>query len=48
LIQTLLGQRLIDRWELWQPAIQDVLGAGSYPMFDALVDKMRAALTARS
>jgi hypothetical protein len=48
LIQTLLGQRLINRWDMWQPAIQEVLGAGSYPMFEALVTKMRAAVTARS
>jgi hypothetical protein len=46
LIRTLLGPRLIDRWEMWEPAIQDVLGAGSYPMFEALVTKMRAALAA--
>jgi hypothetical protein len=48
LIQMLLGPRLIDRWEMWQPAIQEVLGAGTYPMFEALVAKMRATLTTRS
>src|ERR1700733_9427739 len=44
LIRTLLGPRLIDRWDMWQPAIEDVLGVGAYPMFEALVVKMRAAL----
>lgn len=46
LIRTLLGRRLIDRWELWQPAIEAVWGTGAYPMFAALVTKMRAALAA--
>jgi hypothetical protein len=40
LIDTLLGQRLIDRWELWQPSL-DALGADAYPMFSSLVDKLR-------
>jgi hypothetical protein len=39
MIRTLLGRRLIDRWELWQPAIG---GGQAYPMFDRLVTKMRA------
>jgi len=44
LIRTLLGPRLIDRWEMWQPAIDAVWGPGAYPMFEALAAKMRAAL----
>jgi hypothetical protein len=48
LIRTLLGTRLIDRWEMWQPAIDEVLGAGAYPLFEALVTKMRAALATSS
>ena len=40
LIRTLLGRRLIDRWEMWQPSI-DVIGRDSYPMFERLVTKMR-------
>lgn len=43
LVRTLLGQRLIDRWEMWKPSI-DAMGADVYPMFDALVVRMRAAL----
>jgi hypothetical protein len=43
MIRTLLGRRLIDRWELWRPAI-DAIGDGqAYPMFGRLVTKMRAA-----
>jgi hypothetical protein len=43
LIRSLLGQRLIDRWEMWQPTIEVIGGRGAYPMFDQLVAKMRAA-----
>ncbi len=43
LIRTMLGRRLIDRWELWQPSIEAIGGTATYPMFDRLVAKMRAA-----
>jgi hypothetical protein len=43
LIRSLLGRRLIDRWEMWRPSI-DVIGADSYPMFERLVTKMRAVV----
>jgi hypothetical protein len=42
LIKTLLGRRLIDRWEMWQPSIDAIGGRAAYPMFDMLVTKMRA------
>jgi hypothetical protein len=42
LIRTLLGPRLIDRWEMWQPSIEALGGSAAYPMFDRLVTKMRA------
>jgi hypothetical protein len=42
LIRTLLGPRLIDRWEMWQPAIEALGGTAAYPMFERLVTKMRA------
>jgi hypothetical protein len=44
LIKTLLGRRLIDRWEMWQPSIDAIGGRAAYPMFDRLVTKMRGAL----
>jgi hypothetical protein len=44
MIRTLLGRRLIDRWELWQPTIDAIGGGQTYPMFDHLVTKMRAAV----
>jgi hypothetical protein len=40
LIDALLGQRLIDRWELWKPSL-DTLGGDPYPMFASLVAKLR-------
>ncbi len=43
LIKSLLGQRLIDRWEMWQPTIDAIGGRSAYPMFDQLVAKVRAA-----
>jgi hypothetical protein len=43
LIRSLLGQRLIDRWEMWQPTIEVIGGRSAYPMFDQLVARMRAA-----
>ena len=42
LIRTLLGPRLIDRWEMWQPSIDALGGSAAYPMFERLVTKMRA------
>jgi hypothetical protein len=43
LIKTLLGRRLISRWEMWQPSIEAIGGSAAYPMFERLVTKMRAA-----
>jgi hypothetical protein len=43
LIRTLLGRRLIERWDMWLPSI-DVIGRDAYPMFERLVTKMRAVV----
>jgi hypothetical protein len=43
LIRVLLGRRLIDRWEMWKPSV-DAMGPHVYPMFEALVQRMRTAL----
>jgi hypothetical protein len=43
LIRSMLGQRLIDRWEMWQPTIEVIGGRKAYPMFDQLVTKVRSA-----
>ena len=43
LIRLLLGRTLTARWEMWKPAIEAAHGAGTYPMFEALAGKMRAA-----
>ena len=43
LIRSLLGRRLVDRWELWRPSIDALGGADAYSMFARLVTKMRAA-----
>jgi hypothetical protein len=48
LIKLLLGHRLVTRWEMWKPSIDamgsDPMGRRVYPMFEALVVRMRAAL----
>jgi hypothetical protein len=47
LVRLLLGQRLLDRWDLWQPSIDAMGPAGSvYPNFAELAAKMRRTLAA--
>jgi hypothetical protein len=43
-IRLLLGRTLIDRWEMWKPSIDAMERTGGYPMFAALVAKMRIGL----
>jgi hypothetical protein len=43
LIKVLLGRTLIERWELWNPAIHRAFGAEVYPLFAGLVEKLRPA-----
>ncbi len=43
LIRTLLGRRLVDRWEMWRLAIDAIGGSSAYPMYERLVTKMRTA-----
>jgi hypothetical protein len=43
LIETLLGQRLVDRWDLWEPSIA-AMGEDPYPMFRSLAAKMRRVI----
>jgi hypothetical protein len=44
LVKMMLGRTLIERWEMWKPAIYETHGAGVYPMFERLVEKLRRAL----
>ena len=44
LIKALLGRSLIERWELWRPALHDAHAPGVYPMFESLVEKLRGEL----
>ncbi|HUE06461.1 MAG TPA: hypothetical protein VMP41_03465 [Acidimicrobiales bacterium] len=43
LIKLLLGRILIERWEMWKPSIDAMRGTGGYPMFEALVAKVKMA-----
>ncbi len=44
LVKLMLGRTLIERWEMWRPALHAVYGPGTYPMFEGLVEKLRRAL----
>jgi hypothetical protein len=44
LIRSLLGQKLVDRFDLWQPSIEAIGGRAVYPNFTQLAEKMRAAV----
>jgi hypothetical protein len=41
LIKLLIGRTLIERWELWRPAIDKAYGPGVYPLFEGLAGKLR-------
>jgi hypothetical protein len=47
LIKLLLGRTLIERWELWSPAIHQAHGPGVYPLSEGLVNKLRRELDTR-
>jgi hypothetical protein len=44
LVKLLLGRTLIERWEMWKPAIHEAHGPGVYPMFENLVERLRRTL----
>ena len=43
-IKRLQGRTLIERWEMWRPALHQAHGPGVYPMFESLVEKLRREL----
>ena len=45
LIRSLLGPRLVARWELWQPSLT-WMGPDVYPKFETLARRMRAEVEA--
>ena len=44
LIEHMLGRTLIERWEMWEPAVTRAHGPDVYPMFQGLVGKLRRDL----
>lgn len=47
LIRLLLGARLVERWELWEPSVAAMGPAGTvYPNFADLAEKMRQSVAA--
>ncbi len=43
LIRLLLGRTLVERWEMWRPALYEAHGPGVYPMFEGLAGKLRGS-----
>jgi hypothetical protein len=44
LVKLLLGRTLVQRWEMWRPAIYQAHGPGVYPLFEGLAEKLRREL----
>jgi hypothetical protein len=44
LIELLLGRMLVERWEMWRPAIAAAHGPGVYPLFEELAGKLAGRL----
>jgi hypothetical protein len=44
LIKLLLGRTLVERWDMWHPAVTQAYGPHVYPMFGGLAEKLRRAL----
>jgi hypothetical protein len=44
MIKSLVGRILIERWEMWSPALRAVHGEDIYPLYRDLVARMRRAL----
>lgn len=40
-IELMLGRTLVERWEMWRPALEQAYGPGVYPLFEGLVEKLR-------
>jgi hypothetical protein len=44
LVKVLLGRRLVERWDMWQPSIAVLGPENPYPLFEGLAAKMRQEL----
>jgi hypothetical protein len=44
LIKLLLGQLLVDRWNLWRPSIEAMGRPNRYPLFAGLAEKVERAI----
>ena len=42
LIRLMLGRTLIERWQMWRPALHRAHGADVYPLFEGLAEKLAA------
>jgi hypothetical protein len=46
LIRALLGRRLVDRWQLWEPSVSALGGPTVYPLFARLAHRIDVATAA--
>jgi hypothetical protein len=44
LLRLLIGRILVDRWQMWSPALHAVYGDDVYPLFRDLAERMRRDL----
>jgi hypothetical protein len=42
MIELLAGRLLVERWDLWEPALRATHGIDAYPLFRSLAQRMRA------
>jgi len=41
LVKIMVGRMLVERWEMWRPALHQAHGPGAYPMFERLVEELK-------
>ena len=42
MIDLLVVRLLVERWDLWEPALRETHGVEAYPLFHSLAERMRA------
>lgn len=47
MLTALVGETLVARWDLWQPALDAVYGGAAYPLFRDLATRMRGQVVSQ-
>ncbi len=48
LIKSLVGRTLIERWQMWSPALRGIHGEEVYPLYRDLVERLRPVFEERN